>query len=393
MEKDNKKIFDTYVFISTFSRCLIETFIPVILYKYGFSLKDLLLYFLVFQITSLLLSYPFAFICKKGYGRFLSFVGIIAFIAEQVYLNFITHTTTYLITTAVIYGVYRRAYWISRRFFNMQIMQKNEEGKSYSITSIFNQLAIIAASYIGSLLLEFLSTKVVTIISIALFVMSIIPLKLMKFKIEVNDMPIDVKHIFKTTPKQDFYIFGAYELQNILKFLFPLYLIIYIRNTYQTIGIVQLISNIAIILFTYIFGRKLDFKKKDYIRFSTIFICVVYFCKINVTYILLLIVSFIEGFATKMYELSENKAMYSLSKKYEYNSYNLAYEITQNVFRLALATIFYIFNFDIRTMMYITLLVIASSALFKFEEPNIPDLDMDKIMDEKEQEKISAKEE
>lgn len=190
MERDNKKIFDTYVFISTFSRCLIETFIPVILYKFGFSIKELLLYFLVFQITSLILSYPF----------------------------------------------------------------------------------------------------------------------------------------------------------------------------------------------TYIFGKRLDFKKKDYIQISTIFICVVYFCKINVTYILLLIVSFIEGFATKMYELSENKAMYSLSKKFEYNSYNLAYEVTQNIFRLALATFFYFCNFDIKTMMYITLAVIASSALFKFKEPNIPNLDMDKIM-------------
>lgn len=380
MERNNKKIFDTYVFISTFSRCLIETFIPVILYKFGFSIKELLLYFLVFQITSLILSYPFTYICKKGYGRLLSIVGIIAFISEQVYLNFITYSTIYLIITAIIYGVYRRAYWISRRFFNMQIMQINEEGKSYAVTSIFNQIAIIAASYIGSLLLEFLNTKTVTIISIILFLISVIPLKLMKFKIEVNDLPIDLKYIFKNTPKKDFYIFGAYELQNVLKFLFPLYLIVYIRNTYQTIGIVQLISNIAIILFTYIFGKRLDFKKKDYIQISTIFICVVYFCKINVTYILLLIVSFIEGFATKMYELSENKAMYSLSKKFEYNSYNLAYEVTQNIFRLALATFFYFCNFDIKTMMYITLAVIASSALFKFKEPNIPNLDMDKIM-------------
>lgn len=80
MERNNKKIFDTYVFISTFSRCLIETFIPVILYKFGFSIKELLLYFLVFQITSLILSYPFTYICKKGYGRLLSIVGIIAFI-------------------------------------------------------------------------------------------------------------------------------------------------------------------------------------------------------------------------------------------------------------------------------------------------------------------------
>lgn len=37
---DNQKKFNLYVFLSTFSRNLIEVFIPLIIYKFGYSLKE-----------------------------------------------------------------------------------------------------------------------------------------------------------------------------------------------------------------------------------------------------------------------------------------------------------------------------------------------------------------
>ena len=45
----NQKKFNLYVFLSTFSRNLIEVFIPIILYKFGYSLKEVVFYFLIFS--------------------------------------------------------------------------------------------------------------------------------------------------------------------------------------------------------------------------------------------------------------------------------------------------------------------------------------------------------
>ena len=36
----NRKNFNIYVFLSTFARNLIELLIPIILYKFGYSLKE-----------------------------------------------------------------------------------------------------------------------------------------------------------------------------------------------------------------------------------------------------------------------------------------------------------------------------------------------------------------
>ena len=61
----NQKKFGIYVFLSTFSRNLIEVFIPVILYKFGFEIYEVLFYYLVANIVSLILSYPFVELSKK----------------------------------------------------------------------------------------------------------------------------------------------------------------------------------------------------------------------------------------------------------------------------------------------------------------------------------------
>ena len=65
-----------------------------------------------------------------------------------------------------------------------------------------------------------------------------------------------------------------------------------------------------------------------------------------------------EGIAIKMYEISMNKELYSLSKKFEYNNYNLMYEILCKVFRSVVLVISYFFIGDLKIMIYVSVGVI-----------------------------------
>ena len=85
----NQRKFSWYVFLSTFSRNLIEVFIPIILYKFGFPLKTVILYYLLVNLFSLLLSYPCVYISNKYNNKILAIIGIMAFTILQVLLNFI----------------------------------------------------------------------------------------------------------------------------------------------------------------------------------------------------------------------------------------------------------------------------------------------------------------
>ena len=351
----NQKKFGIYVFFSTFSRNLIEVFIPVILYKYGFSLKEILLYYLLANVISLIISYPFVQISKKYSNKMLAILGIVAFVVLQISLNFITQSYKYIFLIATFFAIYRRGYWISRRYYNLNVVQDKNIDTTYSIISIINQLGIIFSAYLGSIILDYINLKLLTIFAILLFLASTIPLFLLDFKHEINNKKIQLLEIFKNISKSDVYLFGSYELVNVIKFLIPVYLFIYVKNTYQTIGIVNLITNLALIIFTYLFGKKLDKSKNDYLKISIILVILTYIFKVNSLGYILLIVSFVEGITLKMYELSINKKFYTLSKNFEYTNYNLMYEITQNSFRSIVTLILYLSNFELKTMIYITL--------------------------------------
>ena len=209
MDKNQKK-FGIYVFLSTFSRNLIEVFIPVILYKFGFNLTEIILYYFLVNFISLLLSYPYVIISKRSNYKVLSIIGIISFILLQIKLNFLENSIGYLIGIAFLYASYRRGYWIARRFYNLNVIKKEKIATTYSILSIINQIGVIVSGYFGAVLLDLVSLKVVTVIAIILFFISIIPLwKIDCEKIKENNR-IEFKKYFMQIPKSNLYLFGTY---------------------------------------------------------------------------------------------------------------------------------------------------------------------------------------
>jgi len=364
----NQKKFGIYVFLSTFSRNLIEVYIPIILYKYGFNIKEIVFYYFMANIISLLLTYPFVYISHKFNNIILSAIGVIGFSLLQISLNFMTHSIWYLTIIALFFALYRRGYWISRRFYNLKVIKDKDISKTYSIISIINQIGVIISAYIGALMLDYISVKVLTAIALVLFAASIVSLYSLKFEHEGQENKLELRNTFKSIPKRYILTFGTYELVNIVKFLIPLYLFIYVKNTYQTIGIIQLVTNFSLILFTYLYGKKLDVSKKNFLVASIILTIVVYVLKINTVGYVLLIISFIEGIVAKMYELSVSKEFYTLSKKFDYTNYNLVYETTQNCFRSIVTILFVVFSFDLKTMVYITLAFISIGLFYNFKQ-------------------------
>lgn len=363
---NNQKKFSLYVFLSTFARNLIEVFIPVILYKFGFSLKEVIFYYLLVNVFSLILSYPCIYISNKFNNKALGIIGVISFLILQILLNHISESNIFLITISFVYALYRRGYWISRRFYNLRVIRKKNISSTYSILSIINHIGVIFSTYIGSLLLDFVTVRILTIISIFLFLISLIPLYLLNFEHEEHKTKLEPIKTFKLIPKSNIFLFGTYELINVIKFLFTMYLFIYVKDNYQTIGILNLFTNLSTIIFAYFYGKVIN-KEKNFLRLSIFLVVIVYVVKLNSISYVLVLISFLEGIFNKMYEISIQKEFYLLSKNFEYHNYNLVYEITQNLFRTITVAILYFFINELRIMIIIILLFIAFSMFFKFK--------------------------
>lgn len=84
---ENQRKFNVYVFISTFARALIETFIPLLLFKFGYSLKEVVFYFLMYNFIELIISYPMVYLATKKGNKILAIFGFIGFVLTQVMLN------------------------------------------------------------------------------------------------------------------------------------------------------------------------------------------------------------------------------------------------------------------------------------------------------------------
>ena len=269
------------------------------------------------------------------------------------------------IILSFVYALYRRGYWISRRFYNLRVIRKENISYTYSLISIINHIGVIFSAYIGSLLLDFLSIIILTIISMFLFLISLIPLYLLNFEHKEKSSKLEFFKTFKLIPKSNIFLFGIYELVNVIKFLFTMYLFIYIKDNYQTIGILNLFNNLSTIFFAYFYGKKIN-KEKNFLHLSIFLVVMVYILKLNSISYALILVSFLEGIFNKMYEISIQKEFYLLSKNFEYQNYNLVYEITQNLFRTITVAILYFFVNDLRFMIIIILLFISFSMFFKF---------------------------
>ena len=365
MEK-NKKLLNRYVFLSTFARNLIELFIGTILFNKGFDLKSVIFYYLFVNIFSFILAFPCIQIAKRHSNRILTLLGIIAFILVQVCLNYVQLNYSYLLLLAFLYASYRRAYWMSRRYYTLQVIDKNNTSKDYSLVSILNQLALLLSSYAGSLFLEHINIAMITYISIMILLVGLYCVYKMDFEFEINKTKLNVIETFRITPISSIITIGCYELQNVVTFLLPLYIFIYVKNTYTAVGFINLLAQLATILFLYAYGLLIN-KDKNYLKFSIVFLLVFKFLQVNTSGIVLFIITFISGLGTKMYEQSFNKELLILSKHYEFHNFNILYECTQNIFRIITVGILFFFVNDVRVMLYVTLAIIALPLFVKFK--------------------------
>ena len=364
--EENRKLFNRYVFLSTFARSLIELFIGTILFKAGFDLKSVIFYYLFVNIFSFIIAFPCIQIAKRHSNRILTILGILAFILVQVALNYIQLNIGYLLLLAFLYAAYRRAYWMSRRYYTLQVIDKKNTSKEYSFVSILNQLALLLSSYVGSLLLEYISIAVITYLSILLLFIGLVCVFKMDFEYEINKTKVNILETIRITPISSLITIGCYELQNVITFLLPLYIVIYVKNTYTAVGIINLLAQLATIIFLYAYGLLIN-KDKNYLKFSIVFLLVFKLLQVNTYGIALFIITFISGLGTKMYEQSFNKELLTLSKNYEFHNFNLLYECTQNIFRIVTVGILFFFINDVKVMLYVTLAIIALPLLVKFK--------------------------
>ena len=352
--KDNMVRFNIFSFLSTFARSLIEIFISLYLFKNGFSIKLILLFYLLENLFAILLSYVFVRIGEKYKYSVVMYIGIISFIILQIVLNNVVNSVLYIYLISFLYSMYRRGYWVSRRFYITNIIPKKDSSESFSFVLIFTQLSSIISGYLGAILLDGFSILSLTVLSSVLLFVSVIPLINIQYK--STNTKIELIKNIKKYDKRNYIAFSLYELNNLLVFIFPIYIAIYIENTYIMASSINAVSNIAILLFIFIYGKII--RKKNYFILSSILFILVCIVKLFLYNYFILVIYFIEGIIKVMQNQSVNKIYFENRKDMDLTHYNLIYQLVESVIRVVVVLPLLFIN-DIKFMIIFVLIVIS----------------------------------
>lgn len=345
----NIKKYNIFILLSTIARNIVEVFSSVLLYKMGYSLKEILLFFSILYfvgaITSTLVIYLTRVINAKYILIFSSFV----FSGSFYFMSIMEKSMSNLIIFSIIYGIGSYSYHSLRHYFAIKSMDKDKKKDIGSIL-IFSNMGLIIAPILVSYVTKKLSIVILAIIVIVLSILAIIPL----FKLDIKDDNTEIK--FERISKNKILFFVLEQAKVINLSLQPLYLYLFINNKIEYVGIFNAIMGISACIFIYFFVRKIDDNK--YFKYLNILFCLLLLLKLNIkSKYLILIIGFFEGLGIKMFDVVSAENIYNIDKNTNVKGYLIIVEIIFCLVRSIFCLIGYFIN-DIKIILYLSIILI-----------------------------------
>ena len=361
------KKYNIFITITSFSKLLVELFIPLILYDYGFTIKNIILYMII-KYTLCIIMIPITMkINKKISWSKIMIISSFFFSLTYIYLNIMDKSLLSLIILSIIFSTYLIFYWLGRHIYGLSIIEDKKTTDNVSLYTIFTVLGSIPATYIGSLILKYFGFITLTIIVLILMLISIIPLT--KINKDIKYRKPNLNPIIKIFPKRNYLFTFIEQFRYILNNIFPLYIYLYIKKEFTYIGITNLICGIGSIIYIFIISKKMDKNKKDYLSITCILLSILYIGKLNINNTnLFYIIVFIEGILKVTLDTIVQRNTYVYGRNYDVNSYIEFTELLNNIFRTIILIIFYLLNLNLRNIIYIGILGIFINSFVKYDD-------------------------
>ena len=328
----NVKLYNIYLFISTFSRNIIDIYIPIFLYQKGINIRNILGIYIIIYLMGIFISYM-----SIKIGNFIGYKYILILSAILTSLCFYVLQTSndiYLISLMISLSMF--TYHPIRHIYGIKLFDSNiKVGKMLVLQYL--------ASIVSSL---FVIKKIKRIYLIIITLVSIIP----SFFLE-KEVPRKIKYN-KSISKQKFYFYFFDQFKILFLLLEPLYLYI-IKNQISYIGILNIIINISAIIYLYNISKYENINR--WYQYLNIIFTIVLFIKINISNkVILIVLTFLEGLGIKINEYISTLNLYEIDMD-NLEGHILISEIIFCKTRVLILLLFYLLKIKLRYIMYILL--------------------------------------
>ena len=355
----NIKKYNIFIMLSTIARNIVEVFSSVLLYKMGYTLKEILLFFTILYFIGGIISVIVIYFTKYINAKYILILSSIIFSISFYYMSIMDKTINNLIIFSIIYGVGCYSYHSLRHYFAIKSIDKDKKKNIGSIL-IFSNIGLIIAPLLVGYITKKLSLIVLAILVIILSILAIIPL----FRLDIKESNIPIKYQKIEKNKLLFFILEQAKVIN-LSFQ-PLYLYLFINNKIEYVGIFNAIMGVSACIFIYLFVRKIDDNK--YFKYLNMLFCLILLLKLNITNkYLILLVGFFEGLGIKMFEIVSAENIYNINMDTNIKGYLILVEVIFCLTRSLLCLTGYFIN-DIRIILYLSIGLIFIISFIKRKE-------------------------
>lgn len=345
--------FNVFLFISTFARTLVETFIALFLFKSGVSMELIIGFYVFENVSALLVSYIFVRIGEAYNYTVPLCVGVVGFVAFQFMLGNLENTFLYIALAAFLYAVYRRGYWVARRYYVTEIMPRRESSGPYSIMVVVVEIASIVAGILGGLWLDNSNVVTLWVVSSVLLIISAIPL--LRIKGKGSGVKIQLIKNLKRYKMENYLAFSLYELNNAVTFFFPVYIFLYVQGNYTLTGIASALSSLATILFVLFYGKII--RKRNHFVLSSALFAVVCVVRLFVVDYWFLVICFVAGLLKRAQQQSLGKIYFENRMGMDVTHYSLIYQLVESFARIIVVAPLFLVS-DIRVVIGVVLVAI-----------------------------------
>ena len=352
----NIQKYNIFILISTISRNIVEVFSSVLLYKMGYTIKEIFLFYTILYLTGAIISIITIYLTKYLNPKYLLIISSILFSLSFYYMTTMPKTFINLILFSIIYGISSYSYHTLRHYFAIKALDKSKKENIGNIL-IYSNIGLIISPLLVAYITKKVSLITLSILVIILSSVGVIPL--FKSKIKEPNTKIEYPKIEKN--KLLFFILEQAKVINLS--IEPLYLYIYINDKIEYIGLYNALVGLSSCIFIYYFTRKIDDQK--YFKYLNIIFCLILFLKITIpNKYLLLIIGFLEGLGIKMFEIVSTQNIYNITPKTNIKGYLIKTEVILNLTRSIFSLIAYFIG-NIRIILYLTILLIFPISFIK----------------------------
>lgn len=343
--RDCKK-YNLFIFISSFARNLVEIFSGVLLYKMGYSVRDIMLFFGVVYFFSIFINVIVIKLDRVVSSKYILIFSSLMFSISYYFFSKMDNDIVNLLIFGFLYSLASFSYHPIRHIYGIRASR----GESKKIGNI------VIFTYIGSMLSGMLGGFIFSKFSLVwgsifVFVISFIGIVCLKgFKEDKCKSRGDFKVRNIDFNRILFFILEQFKVAFFL--MVPLYLYLNVDSSIMYIGYVNVIATLSAIIFVYFFVKRDVMKLFPYLN---ILFVLVLLLKLNISSkIMVLVVSFLEGFFLKMYEVCSTKNMY-MTMDNDIYCYLMFVEIIFSVSRFLIFILGYFIDISLKSFLYISL--------------------------------------